>query len=67
MGKIEVNKSRCKGCELCVMNCPFHLIRLGSGMNENGYRLVEQTEPEKCTSCTLCAVICPDMAITVYR
>ena len=67
MAKIEVEKERCKGCGYCVMNCPKHILRIGSVTNSSGYAIAEQVEAERCTACKLCAVICPDMAISVYR
>lgn len=67
MAKIEVAKERCKGCGLCIMNCPKKLIKIGSNMNAKGYFTAEQIDDQKCTGCALCAVMCPDVAITVYK
>ena len=67
MPRIQVEPSRCKGCGLCVANCPLKLLRIGAVINEKGYQVAEQADAARCTACTLCAVICPDMAITVYR
>ncbi|NMC56205.1 MAG: 4Fe-4S binding protein [Eubacteriaceae bacterium] len=67
MAKIEVAKDRCKGCGLCIMNCPKKIIKIGSTMNPKGYFIAEQIDESKCTGCALCAVMCPDMAITVYK
>jgi len=67
MARIEVAKDRCKGCGLCIMNCPKKLIKIGKDMNSKGYFIAEQSDAEKCTGCALCAVMCPDVAITVYK
>ncbi len=67
MAKIEVAKDRCKGCKLCVLNCPKNIIKIGSDVNTAGYFVAEQFNPEECTGCKLCAIMCPDMAISVYK
>lgn len=68
MGKIIVNEKFCKGCALCVENCPQHFIRISKRITPEGYHPAEFVDPEeKCTGCTLCALICPDAAIEVYR
>ncbi len=67
-GEIEVNTERCKGCELCVVACPFDLLELASRkVNHRGYPYVRQTDSERCTGCSSCAIVCPDGCITVYR
>jgi 2-oxoglutarate ferredoxin oxidoreductase subunit delta len=67
MAKIEVATERCKGCGLCIMNCPKKIIQIGNNINSKGYFIAEQIDNQKCTGCALCAVVCPDVAITVYK
>jgi 2-oxoglutarate ferredoxin oxidoreductase subunit delta len=68
MGKIEINKNYCKGCELCTTACSFKLIRLSKEFNRSGYYIAELVDPEgKCTGCALCAEMCPDAAIEVWK
>jgi 2-oxoglutarate ferredoxin oxidoreductase subunit delta len=74
LGFVEIDGSRCKGCELCVVACPRHLIQLSPGINELGYHpaLFTGVEDPKdrergCTGCALCGLTCPDLAIEVYR
>ena len=67
MGKIAIDKERCKGCELCVVTCPKKSIRLSEEFNEKGYHFVLFADGGECTSCTFCGRICPDMAIEVYK
>lgn len=68
MGYIVVKEERCKGCEICTVTCPEHVIAIGDRFNAKGYRPAVLVDPEgKCTGCTLCARMCPDVAIEVYR
>ncbi|MBQ9535174.1 MAG: 4Fe-4S binding protein [Clostridia bacterium] len=67
MAKIEVNKEKCKACELCLAACPLWLLRMSKEFNSFGDHYCEQPDSTKCTGCTLCAIMCPDMVITVYK
>ena len=67
MGKIVIDKERCKGCQLCVATCPQKMILLSEGFNEKGYHFVFRQESEECTGCAMCGRICPDMAIEVFK
>jgi len=67
--QININTERCKGCELCVENCPKDVLEISKKSNEMGY-LPAQTNQEKlkyCDGCTSCALMCPDTAIEIYR
>ena len=64
---LHIATDRCKGCELCVTECPKHVLALDrSTVNALGYHPVELTDAPGCTSCALCARICPDAVFTVY-
>jgi 2-oxoglutarate ferredoxin oxidoreductase subunit delta len=67
MAKITIEKELCKGCELCILQCPKSIIEIGNSVNSKGYNAAEQTDESKCIACKLCAVVCPEGAITVYR
>lgn len=66
-GAIVVDKDRCKGCSVCVSNCPTDTLALASEVNSKGYNYSYMKNPENCTGCTNCATVCPDTVITVYR
>ena len=66
-GAIVVDRERCKGCELCVSECPTNVISMSPDVNGKGYRFAYMSNPDECTGCTNCAVVCPDGVITVYR
>jgi 2-oxoglutarate ferredoxin oxidoreductase subunit delta len=64
---LHIATDRCKGCELCVTDCPKHVLALDrSTVNALGYHPVVLTDAAACTSCALCARICPDAVFTVY-
>lgn len=66
-GTIVVDKERCKGCGVCIVNCPTHSIALSHEVNSKGYNFLHLSNPDTCTGCTNCATVCPDAVITVYR
>jgi 2-oxoglutarate ferredoxin oxidoreductase subunit delta len=56
---IEVYKSWCKKCGICVAFCPAGVL----AQDDSGAPYAK--EPDKCTGCHLCALRCPDFAINV--
>lgn len=66
-GAITVNTERCKGCGVCVVQCPTGVIALNKNVNAKGYNYLYMANPGACTGCTNCATVCPDACITVYR
>ena len=52
--ELEVLKSKCTGCRLCV-SCPYGAIRMIGGL--------AKIDVAKCTGCGLCVSICPPRAI----
>lgn len=66
-GKIVVDIERCKGCSVCVVNCPLDVLALSDEVNGKGYHFSVMKNPEECTGCASCAMVCPDSVITVYR
>ena len=66
-GWIEVNELFCKGCELCISNCPQGVMALDlEQLTPKGFHPVHLVK-EGCTGCAICALVCPDAALTVYR
>jgi 2-oxoglutarate ferredoxin oxidoreductase subunit delta len=56
---VEIYKSWCKRCGICMAFCPGEVMAL----DEQGDVVVRN--PERCTGCQLCELRCPDFAITV--
>lgn len=67
MAKIVVNREVCKGCKLCVDECPKKTIGVDENANSSGYYPAILLDESKCIGCTMCALICPDVAIEVYK
>jgi 2-oxoglutarate ferredoxin oxidoreductase subunit delta len=67
MNYIEINKEKCKGCELCIEACPAGVIALAGEFNKKGWQFAVPVNNDKCTGCRQCAIICPDIAIMVYK
>lgn len=66
-GWIEVDERYCKGCEICVSDCPQNVLALDMAhLTPKGYHPVHLMA-EGCTGCGICAIVCPEAAITVYR
>jgi len=65
-GHIEINIENCKGCELCVSECPQESLEMSKNINKKGYHYAVLVE-DNCTGCTNCALVCPEAIITVYR
>lgn len=57
---------KCKGCAVCVANCPTKSVVLSSQVNSKGYHYAEMVG-DGCIGCSNCALVCPDSVITVYR
>lgn len=68
LGAVEIDRERCKGCDLCVVACPCDVLVLQTKeVNNRGYNFAFDNDPEKCIGCGSCAAVCPDGCITVYR
>lgn len=68
IGAVEIDRERCKGCDLCVAACPKDVLLLQpKEVNNRGYHFAFAKLPEACIGCAACAAVCPDGCITVYR
>ncbi len=65
-GAIDIDIQHCKGCGVCVANCPTSSISLSKSVNGKGYNYAEMSA-DKCVGCGACGIVCPDSVITVYR
>ena len=66
-GLIEIRVDECKGCGLCLLACPIHLINSAKRINRQGYQPAVYLG-HGCTACGICFYVCPEPgAITVYK
>lgn len=61
-GKIFIDSSLCKGCNICIDFCPREALTVGSKFNKKGtfFPIVDE---DKCNVCGICTLYCPDFAI----
>ena len=67
-GRMEITVDECKGCGLCIVACPVHVIEIDKAViNRQGYQPATYTG-SGCTGCGTCFYTCPEPgAITVFR
>jgi len=65
-GHVTINIDKCKGCELCLVECPQDSLGMSNKINQKGYNYALLVK-DNCTGCTNCALVCPEAVITVYR
>lgn len=58
--KAVVNESKCVGCNVCAVVCPFGAIR-------KNLRRVAQVDEDLCKGCGICASRCPERAIEMKK
>ena len=66
MNKIIIDAQACKGCNLCVTECPKKALVPGKTRNKKGYHLPDPLA-ENCVACGSCERVCPDFAIYVVK
>ena len=63
---VLVNAGLCKGCGLCVKNCPKGILKIGDAINLLGYKAVV-VNGRKCGGCGNCFYMCPEPAAISIR
>lgn len=53
---LQINKTWCKGCGICVAFCPKNVLELKDGK-------VSIKDEDSCIKCGQCELRCPDYAI----
>ncbi len=64
-GEPVINKERCKGCGLCIANCPKKILSRTGDVNSQGAYYTICTDVSACIACGACALMCPDAAIEI--
>ena len=62
-----IDKERCKGCGLCIENCPKNILVKSSDYNGQGAYFTVCVDVDACIGCGACALMCPDAAIVIDR
>lgn len=65
VSRIDISKSLCKGCSICVDVCPRNTIKISDEINEYGLFYPTVGDLDSCIVCRLCELYCPDFAIEV--
>jgi formate hydrogenlyase subunit 6/NADH:ubiquinone oxidoreductase subunit I len=60
-GRIEIDPDKCRGCSLCVRDCPADALEL-QRKSRDEYKLIYY--PERCAYCGQCEASCNFGAIT---
>ncbi|MGP8051106.1 MAG: ferredoxin family protein [Desulfobaccales bacterium] len=62
---IVIDPKACKGCHLCIDQCPQGVFEVSQTRSPKGYLMPQVAALEACSDCRLCEMLCPDLAITV--
>jgi len=65
MPKVKIDKSRCKGCHLCVIFCPNKNLKPDTKLSDSGVFPVVVVDENNCSGCGLCFQVCPDICIEI--
>ena len=60
MKQLELNRTWCKGCGICVAFCPKHVLKLDHGK-------VCFRNAAACIGCGKCESLCPDYALNLVE
>jgi 2-oxoglutarate ferredoxin oxidoreductase subunit delta len=63
---IVLDPELCKGCLLCIEECPKKALTSGNERSAKGY-LMPALDETMCISCGMCELLCPDQAITTLK
>ncbi|OGS09252.1 MAG: hypothetical protein A2204_06280 [Elusimicrobia bacterium RIFOXYA1_FULL_47_7] len=64
---IEIDAEICKGCRICIPECPKEVIELSEHFNTKGWQYADPVRNEDCIGCKKCAAVCPDVAIKIFK
>lgn len=62
---VQIDKERCKGCELCIAVCNRQVLEMSDKINSRGYHFARVAAPSACIGCAQCSDMCPDVAIGI--
>ncbi len=53
MGRIELNRDRCKACYLCIDACPNKVLEKDTEVNVLGYYPMKVNQEKTCVGCAI--------------
>ncbi len=56
---VEIDMTTCKGCAMCIENCPPKVLKFSTEFNTLGYQYAHYTG-SGCTGCEACFYACPE-------
>ncbi len=62
--EIIIDRNACKGCHLCIDQCPEDVLEVSQNRSSKGYIMPAVARIDDCSACMMCEMICPDLAIT---
>ena len=65
--KIRIDGQWCKGCGLCIWECPKKVLKISKNRNAKGYAVPEAVNEQACIGCIRCERICPENCIEVLK
>lgn len=63
---VKIREEWCKGCGLCLLNCPKKALSKSGRFNGSGYETV-QVDEQLCIQCGICYTVCPDWVFEVTQ
>ena len=66
-GKVLIDREYCKGCLLCIRECPFKVLDVDKNPNSSGSYPSMVVQEDKCVACGNCFEVCPDVCIEVFE
>ena len=62
---VWVVESNCKGCDICVEQCPAGVLGMNVDLTRTTGKMAAVDFPDSCIGCNACELACPDFAIFV--
>ncbi|MFQ3675334.1 MAG: ferredoxin family protein [Endomicrobiia bacterium] len=64
---VKIEMQSCKGCSLCIVNCPKKNLKLSEKINRLGYKYCEVIDENNCNGCGVCYLMCPEYCIEIFK